>query len=148
MDSFNDYLASKGKFENQQSPLYSPSTVYYKKDGTPLSIIMAWHPERLQTFQANVADIDVAILVTGHYDLEYLKNASEGDVKGLVELVDVGGSQGEVLHKHWRHTLTLCPRIACYRDAQGLFGLLGARGNSLKVSSLSNTSHGRTVHQR
>ncbi|KAF4964685.1 hypothetical protein FSARC_7392 [Fusarium sarcochroum] len=99
MHNFDDYLISKGKFEEPQDPLYNPYTAYWKQEGTPVWSIMMQNPERFQTFQTGMAGIDVAIPVTGHFDFNVLKNDSTDTDNEVVELVDVGGGEGTVLNK-------------------------------------------------
>ncbi|KAF5721260.1 O-methyltransferase B [Fusarium mundagurra] len=99
MHNFDDYLVSKGKYEEPQDPLYNPYTAYWKQEGTPVWSIMMQNPERFQTFQTGMAGIDVAIPVTGHFDFSTLKNDSPGTDNATIELVDVGGGEGTVLNK-------------------------------------------------
>ncbi|KAK2690474.1 hypothetical protein QWA68_011315 [Fusarium oxysporum] len=99
MHNFDDYLVSKGKYEEPQDPLYNPYTAYWKQEGTPVWSIMMQNPERFQTFQTGMAGIDVAIPVTGHFDFSTLKNDSPDMGNATIELVDVGGGEGTVLNK-------------------------------------------------
>ncbi|KAG5797936.1 hypothetical protein H9Q69_003025 [Fusarium xylarioides] len=99
MHNFDDYLVSKGKYEEPQDPLYNPYTAYWKQEGTPVWSIMMQNPERFQTFQTGMAGIDVAIPVTGHFDFSTLKNDSSDTDNATIELVDVGGGEGTVLNK-------------------------------------------------
>ncbi|KAF5612641.1 O-methyltransferase B [Fusarium tjaetaba] len=99
MHNFDDYLVSKGKYEEPQDPLYNPYTAYWKQEGTPVWSIMMQNPERFQTFQTGMAGIDVAIPVTGHFDFSTLKNDSSDTDNATIELVDVGGGEGMVLNK-------------------------------------------------
>ncbi|EGU85254.1 hypothetical protein FOXB_04275 [Fusarium oxysporum f. sp. conglutinans Fo5176] len=99
MHNFDDYLVSKGKYEEPQDPLYNPYTAYWKQEGTPVWSIMMQNPERFQTFQTGMAGIDVAIPVTGHFDFSTLKNDSPDTGNATIELVDVGGGEGTVLNK-------------------------------------------------
>ncbi|KAM0074320.1 hypothetical protein ACKRZS_013638 [Fusarium odoratissimum] len=99
MHNFDDYLLSKGKYEEPQDPLYNPYTAYWKQEGTPVWSIMMQNPERFQTFQTGMAGIDVAIPVTGHFDFSTLKNDSPDTDNATIELVDVGGGEGTVLNK-------------------------------------------------
>ncbi|EXM05530.1 hypothetical protein FOIG_04092 [Fusarium odoratissimum NRRL 54006] len=99
MHNFDDYLLSKGKYEEPQDPLYNPYTAYWKQEGTPVWSIMMQNPERFQTFQTGMAGIDVAIPVTGHFDFSTLKNDSSDTDNATIELVDVGGGEGTVLNK-------------------------------------------------
>ncbi|KAJ4257388.1 hypothetical protein NW762_008508 [Fusarium torreyae] len=99
MHNFDDYLISKGKYEEPQDPLYNPYTAYWKQEGTPVWSIMMQNPERFQTFQTGMAGIDVAIPVTGHFNFSTLKNEPIETENGIVELVDVGGGEGTVLNK-------------------------------------------------
>ncbi|KAF5966180.1 O-methyltransferase B [Fusarium coicis] len=99
MHNFDDYLVSKGKYEEPQDPLYNPYTAYWNQEGTPVWSIMMQNPERFQTFQTGMAGIDVAIPVTGHFDFSTLKNDSSDTENATVELVDVGGGEGTVLNK-------------------------------------------------
>ncbi|KAF5664129.1 O-methyltransferase B [Fusarium denticulatum] len=99
MHNFDDYLVSKGKYEEPQDPLYNPYTAYWKQEGTPVWSIMMQNPERFQTFQTGMAGIDVAIPVTGHFDFSTLKNDSSDTENATIELVDVGGGEGTVLNK-------------------------------------------------
>ncbi|PNP83461.1 hypothetical protein FNYG_03024 [Fusarium nygamai] len=91
MHNFDDYLVSKGKYEEPQDPLYNPYTAYWKQEGTPVWSIMMQNPERFQTFQTGMAGIDVAIPVTGHFDFSTLKNDFSDKENATIELVDVGG---------------------------------------------------------
>ncbi|KAF5606360.1 O-methyltransferase B [Fusarium pseudocircinatum] len=99
MHNFDDYLVSKGKYEEPQDPLYNPYTAYWKQEGTPVWSIMMQNPERFQTFQTGMAGIDVAIPVTGHFDFSTLKNDFSDTDNATIELVDVGGGEGTVLNK-------------------------------------------------
>ncbi|EXL55388.1 hypothetical protein FOCG_05999 [Fusarium oxysporum f. sp. radicis-lycopersici 26381] len=99
MHNFDDYLVSKGKYEEPQDPLYNPYTAYWKQEGTPVWSIMMQNPERFQTFQTGMAGIDVAIPVTGHFDFSTLKNDSPDTDNATIELVDIGGGEGTVLNK-------------------------------------------------
>ncbi|KAF5578811.1 O-methyltransferase B [Fusarium pseudoanthophilum] len=99
MHNFDDYLISKGKYEEPQDPLYNPYTAYWKQEGTPVWSIMMQNPERFQTFQTGMAGIDVAIPVTGHFDFSTLKSDSSDTDNATIELVDVGGGEGTVLNK-------------------------------------------------
>ncbi|KAJ3537753.1 hypothetical protein NM208_g6185 [Fusarium decemcellulare] len=99
MHNFDDYLVSKGKYEEPQDALHNPYTTYYKQEGTPVWSIMMQYPERFLAFQTGMSGIDVAIPVTGHFDFSTLKNTPEDDSNGIVELVDVGGGEGVVLSK-------------------------------------------------
>ncbi|KAI7764424.1 hypothetical protein LZL87_003629 [Fusarium oxysporum] len=99
MYNFDDYLVSKGRYEEPQDPLYNPYTAYWKQEGTPVWSIMMQNPERFQTFQTGMAGIDVAIPVTGHFDFSILKNDSSDTDNATIELVDVGGGEGTVLNK-------------------------------------------------
>ncbi|KAG4278560.1 hypothetical protein FPRO04_06615 [Fusarium proliferatum] len=99
MHNFDDYLVSKGKYEEPQDPLYNPYTAYWKQEGTPVWSLMMQNPERFQTFQTGMAGIDVAIPVTGHFDFSTLKNESLDTDNATIELVDVGGGEGTVLNK-------------------------------------------------
>ncbi|RBR17231.1 hypothetical protein FVER53590_10263 [Fusarium verticillioides] len=99
MHNFDEYLVSKGKYEEPQDPLYNPYTAYWKQEGTPVWSIMMQNPERFQTFQTGMAGIDVAIPVTGHFDFSTLKNDSSDTENATIELVDVGGGEGTVLNK-------------------------------------------------
>ncbi|KAG7407691.1 O-methyltransferase gsfC [Fusarium oxysporum f. sp. rapae] len=99
MHNFDDYLVSKGRYEEPQDPLYNPYTAYWKQEGTPVWSIMMQNPERFQTFQTGMAGIDVAIPVTGHFDFSILKNDSSDTDNATIELVDVGGGEGTVLNK-------------------------------------------------
>ncbi|KAF4442844.1 hypothetical protein F53441_11634 [Fusarium austroafricanum] len=99
MHNFDDYLVSKGKYQEPQDALYNPYTAYWKQEGTPVWSIMMQNPERFKAFQTGMAGIDVAIPVTGHFDFSTLKNDSTDTANGIVELVDVGGGEGTVLNK-------------------------------------------------
>ncbi|KAF4437667.1 O-methyltransferase B [Fusarium acutatum] len=99
MHNFDDYLVSKGKYEEPQDPLYNPYTAYWKQEGTPVWSIMMQNPERFQTFQTGMAGLDIAIPVTGHFDFGTLKNDSSDTENATIELVDVGGGEGTVLNK-------------------------------------------------
>ncbi|KAH7158596.1 O-methyltransferase-domain-containing protein [Fusarium sp. MPI-SDFR-AT-0072] len=99
MHNFDDYLVSKGRYEEPQDPLYNPYTAYWKQEGTPVWSIMMQNPERFQTFQTGMAGIDVAIPVTGHFDFSILKNDSSDTDNATIELVDVGGGEGTVLNR-------------------------------------------------
>ncbi|KAF5703046.1 O-methyltransferase B [Fusarium globosum] len=54
MHNFDDYLVSKGKYEEPQDPLYNPYTAYWKQEGTP-------HPqnESPDTDNATIELVDV-----------------------------------------------------------------------------------------
>ncbi|KAI1026851.1 hypothetical protein LB505_000785 [Fusarium chuoi] len=110
MHNFDDYLVSKGKYEEPQDPLYNPYTAYWKQEGTPVWSIMMQNPERFQTFQTGMAGIDVAIPVTGHFDFSTLKNESPDTDNATIELVDVGGGEGTVLNKILEAHPELSPR--------------------------------------
>lgn len=70
---------------------------------------MAQDPEKIMTFQAGMAGLDLAIPVVGHFDFGVLA-AGEGDGRDKekemerVQLVDVGGGHGaclkQILEKH------------------------------------------------
>ncbi|KAF5552105.1 O-methyltransferase B [Fusarium mexicanum] len=110
MHNFDDYLVSKGKYDEPQDPLYNPYTTYWKQEGTPVWSIMMQNPERFQTFQTGMAGIDVAIPVTGHFDFSTLKNDSPDTDNATIELVDVGGGEGTVLNKILEAHPELSPR--------------------------------------
>lgn len=110
MHNFDDYLVSKGKYEEPQDPLYNPYTAYWKQEGTPVWSLMMQNPERFQTFQTGMAGIDVAIPVTGHFDFSTLKNESPDTDNAIIELVDVGGGEGTVLNKILEAHPELSPR--------------------------------------
>ncbi|CZR47654.1 uncharacterized protein FPRO_13321 [Fusarium proliferatum ET1] len=110
MHNFDDYLVSKGKYEEPQDPLYNPYTAYWKQEGTPVWSLMMQNPERFQTFQTGMAGIDVAIPVTGHFDFSTLKNESPDTGNATIELVDVGGGEGTVLNKILEAHPELSPR--------------------------------------
>ncbi|RKL45800.1 hypothetical protein BFJ72_g3345 [Fusarium proliferatum] len=110
MHNFDDYLVSKGKYEEPQDPLYNPYTAYWKQEGTPVWSLMMQNPERFQTFQTGMAGIDVAIPVTGHFDFSTLKNESPDTDNTTIELVDVGGGEGTVLNKILEAHPELSPR--------------------------------------
>ncbi|KAI1059857.1 hypothetical protein LB506_008780 [Fusarium annulatum] len=110
MHNFDDYLVSKGKYEEPQDSLYNPYTAYWKQEGTPVWSLMMQNPERFQTFQTGMAGIDVAIPVTGHFDFSTLKNESPDTDNATIELVDVGGGEGTVLNKILEAHPELSPR--------------------------------------
>ncbi|CCT73670.1 related to O-methyltransferase B [Fusarium fujikuroi] len=110
MHNFDDYLVSKGRYEEPQDPLYNPYTAYWKQEGTPVWSIMMQNPERFQTFQTGMAGIDVAIPVTGHFDFSTLKNEFPDTDNATIELVDVGGGEGTVLNKILEAHPELSPR--------------------------------------
>ncbi|KAJ4322376.1 hypothetical protein N0V84_004847 [Fusarium piperis] len=129
MHNFDDYLVSKGKFEEPQDPLYNPYTAYYKQEGTPVWSIMMQHPERFQAFQTGMAGIDVAIPVTGHFDFSSLKNTAEDEAKGVVELVDVGGGEGVVLNKILEAHPNLTPKNCVLQERPEVIQLARSKGN-------------------
>ncbi|KAI1008745.1 hypothetical protein LB504_001815 [Fusarium proliferatum] len=110
MHNFDDYLVSKGKYQEPQDPLYNPYTAYWKQEGTPVWSIMMQNPERFQAFQTGMAGIDVAIPVTGHFDFSTLKKESPDTDNATIELVDVGGGEGTVLNKILEAHPDLSPR--------------------------------------
>ncbi|KAF4495588.1 O-methyltransferase B [Fusarium agapanthi] len=116
MHNFDDYLVSKGKYEEPQDPLYNPYTAYWKQEGTPVWSIMMQNPERFQAFQTGMAGIDVAIPVTGHFDFSTLKNDSPGTGNTTIELVDVGGGEGTVLNKILEAHPELSPRSCMLQE--------------------------------
>ncbi|RMJ09789.1 hypothetical protein BHE90_013890 [Fusarium euwallaceae] len=129
MHNFDDYLVSKGKFEEPQDPLYNPYTAYYKQEGTPVWSIMMQHPERFQAFQTGMAGIDVAIPVTGHFDFSSLKNTPDEESKGVVELVDVGGGEGAVLNKILEAHPNLKPKNCVLQERPEVIQLARSKGN-------------------
>ncbi|KAL6365452.1 hypothetical protein LRP88_01446 [Fusarium phalaenopsidis] len=129
MHNFDDYLVSKGKFEEPQDPLYNPYTAYYKQEGTPVWSIMMQHPERFQTFQTGMSGIDVAIPVTGHFDFSSLKNTVEEEAKGVVELVDVGGGEGVVLNKILEAHPDLTPKNCVLQERPEVIQLAKSKEN-------------------
>ncbi|RSL93370.1 hypothetical protein CDV31_014752 [Fusarium ambrosium] len=129
MHNFDDYLVSKGKFEEPQDPLYNPFTAYYKQEGTPVWSIMMQHPERFQAFQTGMSGIDVAIPVTGHFDFSSLKNTPDEETKGVVELVDVGGGEGVVLNKILEAHPDLTPKNCVLQERPEVIQLARSKGN-------------------
>ncbi|KAH7235223.1 S-adenosyl-L-methionine-dependent methyltransferase [Fusarium solani] len=129
MHNFDDYLVSKGNFEEPQDPLYNPYTAYYKQEGTPVWSIMMQHPERFQAFQTGMSGIDVAIPVTGHFDFSSLKNTAEEEAKGVVELVDVGGGEGVVLNKILEAHPDLAPKNCILQERPEVIQLAKSKGN-------------------
>ncbi|KAI8666053.1 Methyltransf-2 domain-containing protein [Fusarium keratoplasticum] len=139
MHNFDDYLVSKGKFQEPQDPLYNPYTAYYKQEGTPVWSIMMQHPERFQAFQTGMSGIDVAIPVTGHFDFSSLKNTAEEETKGAVELVDVGGGEGVVLNKILEAHPDLTPKNCVLQERQEVIQL--ARRNENLPESVQLVEH-------
>ncbi|RSL92312.1 hypothetical protein CEP52_013901 [Fusarium oligoseptatum] len=129
MHNFDDYLVSKGKFEEPQDPLYNPFTAYYKQEGTPVWSIMMQHPERFQAFQTGMSGIDVAIPVTGHFDFSSLKNTPDEETKGVVELVDVGGGEGVVLNKILEAHPDLTSKNCVLQERPEVIQLARSKGN-------------------
>ncbi|EEU36493.1 uncharacterized protein NECHADRAFT_81295 [Fusarium vanettenii 77-13-4] len=129
MHNFDDYLVSKGKFEEPQDPLYNPYTAYYKQEGTPVWSIMMQHPERFQAFQTGMSGIDVAIPVTGHFDFGLLKNTAEEEAKGVVELIDVGGGEGVVLNKILQAHSDLTPKNCVLQERPEVIQLAKSKEN-------------------
>ncbi|RSL56249.1 hypothetical protein CEP53_006842 [Fusarium sp. AF-6] len=129
MHNFDDYLVSKGKFEEPQDPLYNPYTAYYKQEGTPVWGIMMQHPERFQAFQTGMSGIDVAIPVTGHFDFSSLKNTPDEEAKGVMELVDVGGGEGVVLNKILEAHPGLTPKNCVLQERPEVIQLAKSKGN-------------------
>ncbi|KAM5354447.1 hypothetical protein ACJ41O_001096 [Fusarium nematophilum] len=139
MHNFDDYLISKGKFEEPQDPLHNPYTAYYKQEGTPVWAIMMQHPERFQAFQTGMAGLDVAIPVTGHFDFSSLKNTPEDETSGVVELVDVGGGEGVVLNKILEAHPELTPKNCVLQERAEVIQL--ARSKSTLPSDVQLLEH-------
>lgn len=139
MHNFDDYLVSKGKFEEPQDPLYNPYTAYYKQEGTPVWSIMMQHPERFQAFQTGMSGIDVAIPVTGHFDFGSLKNTAEEEAKGIVELVDVGGGEGVVLNKILEAHPDLAPKNCVLQERPEVIQL--AKSKEILPESVQLVEH-------
>jgi hypothetical protein len=97
---FDDYIEATGKATEPDDVTKNPYTWRHKQDGKSVWEIMAQYPERIQTFQVGLAGQEADLPTVGYYDFSKLKTEDED----RVELVDVGGGQGQsllqILHAH------------------------------------------------
>jgi len=125
MHNFDDYLVARGQIPGAQEPsdpLHNPYTWTHKQDGTPIWVIMAQDPEKIQTFQVGMSGLDIAIPVVGHFDFNLLASpGSEG-----VELVDVGGGHGATLKQILTAYPSLDPSKCVLQDLPDVINLATA----------------------
>jgi len=93
MVRFDDYIEHTGKATEPDDATRNPYTWRHGQDGKPVWEIMAQYPDRIQTFQVGLAGQEAAVPIVGYYDFSKLKT----DEENRVELVDVGGGQGQSL---------------------------------------------------
>ena len=93
MVNFEDYMDATGRVTEPDSITHCPYTWRHGQEGTPVWEIMAQYPDRFQTFQVGLTGVEDAVPIVGFYDFSKLKT----DEPGRVELVDVGGGQGQSL---------------------------------------------------
>ena len=93
MVSFDDYLKETGTATEPDDVTKNPYTWRHHQDGKTVWEIMAQFPERIQTFQIGLAGQEAAVPIVGYYDFSKLKT----NEKDRLEIVDVGGGQGQSL---------------------------------------------------
>ena len=93
MVCFDDYIELTGNATEPDDVTKNPYTWRHHQDGKSVWEIMAQYPERIQTFQMGLAGQEAAVPIVGYYNFSKLKT----DEEDRVELVDVGGGQGQSL---------------------------------------------------
>ena len=92
MVNFHEYLKVTGKATEPDDLTRNLYTCRHGRDNTSLWDIMAQLPDSFKTFQLGMAGEETVPIVV-YYDFSKVKT----DKKDRVELVDVGGGQGQSL---------------------------------------------------
>ncbi|KAF4587529.1 hypothetical protein GQ602_004222 [Ophiocordyceps camponoti-floridani] len=98
--NFDAYLRKRDQLQHAREPEDSHNSPYsfcQGQFGTDPWIIMSQDPERVRSFQMSMAVNKKAVPAVGAYDFDCLRNTAEEAAAGRVQLVDVGGGQGNVL---------------------------------------------------
>jgi hypothetical protein len=90
---FDEYMDATGRVTEPDSVTHCPYTWRHGQEGKSVWEIMAQYPDRFKTFQLGIAGAEDSVPIVGYYDFSKLKT----DEPGRVELVDVGGGQGQSL---------------------------------------------------
>lgn len=131
MHNFHEYLAARGQLSQAREPddpLHNPYTWTHKQDGTPVWSIMAQDPEKIQTFQAGLSGIDIAVPVVGHFDFNLLENTTAEDEEERVELIDVGGGHGACLKQILSQYPKLNPKRCILQERPDVIEMAKASG--------------------
>ena len=130
MVNFDDYLVARDQVvhaREPEDPLNNLYTWTHKQDGTPVWAIMAQHPEKIQTFQAGLAGLYVAIPVVGHFDFSLLKT-TPSDGADRIELIDVGGGHGACLKQILAAHPDLTPSRCMLQDRSNVIQFASSSG--------------------
>jgi O-methyltransferase domain len=121
---FDDYLKMTGKPTEPDDVTKNPYTWRHGQDGKSVWEIMAQYPERIQTFQEGLAEQETDLPTVGYYDFSKLKT----DEEGRMELVDVGGGQGQCLKQILQAHPDLSPSKVVLQDTPDVINIAKASG--------------------
>jgi hypothetical protein len=135
MVAFDDYIKLTGKATEPDDVTKNPYTWRHNQDGKSVWEIMAQYPERIETFQVGLAGQEAAVPIVGYYDFSKLKT----DEEGRVELVDVGGGQGQSLLQILEAHPDLSPSKMVLQDTPDVIKL--AKASNILPDSVVKMEH-------
>ena len=134
MVNIADYLSASGALEEPHENTRNPYTWHHNRDGEGTWEIMASFPERMQVFQRGLQMMEAGDPVVGFYDFGQLKTSTE-----RVELVDVGGGQGQAIAQILQAHTELSPEKMVLQDQPSVIAL--ARTSDLLPKSVVKMEH-------